>query len=63
LALDLADFAYKHGEKGDVIGWRWGSNWKCRYQNLCYSTKKTFFAIYQMQISILMLFQAVSNVV
>jgi hypothetical protein len=62
MALHQAAFAYKHAEKGCVIERRWGSNWKCRFQNLFCSTTKTFFAIYQMQNSIRILLQAVSNV-
>src|SRR5205823_5676310 len=63
MALHQAAFACKHGGKGDVIERRCGSNCKCRFQNLCYSTTKTFFAIYEMQNSILILLIAVSNVV
>ena len=53
MALHQAAFADLHGEKGDVIERRYGSNCKCRFENLCYSTTKTFFAIYQIQNSIL----------
>jgi hypothetical protein len=56
MALRQAAFADLHGEKGDVIERRYSSNCKCRFQNLCYSTTKTFFAIYLMQNSILILF-------
>jgi len=34
-SLHQAAFAYKYGEKGDVIERRCGSNCKCRFQNLC----------------------------
>ena len=56
MALRQAAFADLHGEKGDVIERRYGSNCKCRFQNYVTQQQKPSFPYIKCKTAFLILF-------